>query len=175
MLILMAFLKELNLCIILELSQSLKVNIISINADKQSSAANIVYQVSGFNFNIIEEISGVINVESSVQKENFQKYLQNFSLSPIFERFSSKNACQVPLQKLQYNAWNTAAIQNPIRFGKNRINKAQMKLAITEANNDFFLQKVSANTDVGNSKNRIKNVKIFDTRIISAVDNQVYL
>nr|MBR6099674.1 hypothetical protein [bacterium] len=50
-----------------------------------------------------------------------------------------------------------------------------MKLAITEANNDFFLQKVSANTDVGNSKNRIKNVKIFDTRIISAVDNQVYL
>jgi hypothetical protein len=66
MLILMAFLKELNLCIILEISQSLKVNIISINADKQSSAANIVYQVSGFNFNIIEEISGVINVESSV-------------------------------------------------------------------------------------------------------------
>jgi hypothetical protein len=52
---------------------------------------------------------------------------------------------------------------------------AQMKLQTTEAINDFFLQKVSASTEVGNSKIHIQNVKIFDINTISNVDNPVYL
>ena len=68
-----------------------------------------------------------------------------------------------------------AAIQNQIRFGKIRINKAHKKLHITDDNNDFFLQKVSASTEVGNSKIRIQNVKMFDINIISKADNPVYL
>ena len=64
---------------------------------------------------------------------------------------------------------------NQIRFGNNTIIVAQMKLQITEAINDFFLQKVSASTEVGNSKIHIQNVKIFDINMISKVDNPVYL
>ena len=39
----------------------------------------------------------------------------------------------------------------------------------------FFLQKVSANTEVGNSNIHIQNVKILDINTISKVDNPVYL
>ena len=46
---------------------------------------------------------------------------------------------------------------------------------MTEAISDFFLQKVSAKTEVGNSNIHIQNVKIFDISIISKVDNPVYL
>ena len=49
------------------------------------------------------------------------------------------------------------------------------KLQITEAIKDLFLQKVSHNTEVGNSNIHIQNVKIFDIKIISKVDNPVYL
>ena len=52
---------------------------------------------------------------------------------------------------------------------------AQMKLQITEAINDFFLQKVSANVEVGSSKIHIHNVNMFEIKIISAVESQVYL
>ena len=52
---------------------------------------------------------------------------------------------------------------------------AQMKLQMTEAINDFFLQKVSANVEVGNSNIHIHNVKMFEINIISAVESQVYL
>ena len=68
-----------------------------------------------------------------------------------------------------------AAIKNQIRFGKIIINKAHKKLHITDAINDFFLQNVSANTEVGNSNIHIQNVKIFDINTISKVDNPVYL
>ena len=64
---------------------------------------------------------------------------------------------------------------NQIRFGNNTIIVAQMKLQITEAINDFFLQKVSANVEVGNSNIHIHNVKMFEINIISAVESQVYL
>lgn len=66
-------------------------------------------------------------------------------------------------------------MQNHTRFGQNNINKAKIKLHITEAIRDFFLQKVSHNTEVGNSKNHIQSVKIFDINTISKVDNPVYL
>lgn len=49
------------------------------------------------------------------------------------------------------------------------------KFETTDAISDFFLQKVSAKTDVGNSKIHIQNVKMFDINIISKVDNHVYL
>lgn len=55
------------------------------------------------------------------------------------------------------------------------MNKVHKKLHITDANNDFFLQNVSANTEVGNSKIHIQNVKILDINTISKVDNPVYL
>ena len=111
----------------------------------------------------------------SQQKENFPKNLQNLSSCHNFDKFSSKNACPVQLRKLQYNAWKIAAIQNPVRFGHNRMNVAHRKFETTEAINDFFLQNVSAKTDVGNSKIHIQNVKIFDINTISKVDNPVYL
>ena len=49
------------------------------------------------------------------------------------------------------------------------------KLQITEAINDFFLQKVSHNTEVGNSNIHIQNDITFDINTISKVDNPVYL
>jgi len=52
---------------------------------------------------------------------------------------------------------------------------AQMKLQMTEAINDFFLQKVSANVEVGSSKIHIHNVNMFEINIISAVESQVCL
>ena len=55
------------------------------------------------------------------------------------------------------------------------MNVAHRKFETTEAINDFFLQNVSAKTDVGNSKIHIQNVKMFDTNTISKVDNPVYL
>jgi hypothetical protein len=66
-------------------------------------------------------------------------------------------------------------MQNHIRFGDTRINKAHKKLHITDANKDFFLQNVSANTEVGNSNIHIQNVKMLDINTISKVDNPVYL
>jgi hypothetical protein len=68
-----------------------------------------------------------------------------------------------------------AAIQNQIRLENIKINRVHKKLHITDANNDFFLQKVSANTEVGNSNIHIQKVKIFDINMISKVDNHVYL
>jgi hypothetical protein len=68
-----------------------------------------------------------------------------------------------------------AAIQNQIREGNSNINNVHKKLQITEAIKDFFLQKVSHNTEVGNSNIHIQKVKIFDTNTISKVDNPVYL
>jgi hypothetical protein len=41
------------------------VRIVNINAKKQSRAAKIVYQNSGENFKIIEDIRGVIMVANS--------------------------------------------------------------------------------------------------------------
>jgi hypothetical protein len=64
---------------------------------------------------------------------------------------------------------------NQIRFGNSTIMVAQMKLQITDAIKDFFLQKVSANVEVGNSKIHIHNVNMFEINIISAVESQVYL
>ena len=55
------------------------------------------------------------------------------------------------------------------------MNVAHRKFEMTDAISDFFLQNVSAKTDVGNSSIHIQNVKIFDTNIISAVDKPVYL
>ena len=55
------------------------------------------------------------------------------------------------------------------------MNIAHKKFETTDAINDFFLPKVSARTEVGNSKIHIQNVKIFDINIISKVDNPVYL
>jgi hypothetical protein len=66
-------------------------------------------------------------------------------------------------------------MQNHTKFGNTRINKAHRKLHITDASNDFFLQNVSANTEVGNSNIHIQNVKILDINTISKVDNPVYL
>ena len=66
-------------------------------------------------------------------------------------------------------------MQNQNRFGNTRINKAHRKLHITDASNDFFLQNVSANTEVGNSNIHIQNVKMLDINMISKVDNPVYL
>ena len=52
---------------------------------------------------------------------------------------------------------------------------AHRKFETTDAISDFFLQNVSANTEVGNSSIHIQNVNIFDINIISKVDNPVYL
>ena len=135
----------------------------------------MVYQVSGEIFKIADAISGVIIAADSQQKENFQKNLQNLSSCHNFDKFSSKNACHVQLRKLQYNAWKTAAIQNPVKLGHNKMKAVHKKFETTEAINDFFLPNVSARTDVGNSKIHIQNVKIFDINTISKVDNHVYL
>lgn len=47
--------------------------------------------------------------------------------------------------------------------------------SFVDKNWDFLFQNVSANTEVGSSKIRIQNVKIFDISMISEVDNHVYL
>ncbi len=60
-------------------------------------------------------------------------------------------------------------------FGNTRINNVHRKLHMTDADNDFFLQNVSANTEVGNSNIHIQNVNMFDINTISKVDNHVYL
>lgn len=55
------------------------------------------------------------------------------------------------------------------------MNRVHIKLNVTDAIRDFFLQNVSANTEVGSSNIRIQNVKIFDISMISEANNHVYL
>jgi hypothetical protein len=50
-----------------------------------------------------------------------------------------------------------------------------MKLEITDIRRDFLLHEVSANTDVGNSKDHTVSMVTFATNIISLKDNHVYL
>ena len=66
-------------------------------------------------------------------------------------------------------------MQNHIRFGENKISSVHKKLQITEAISDFFLPKVSHNTEVGSSNIHIQKVIILDINMISTVDNPVYL
>jgi len=68
----------------------------------------------------------------------------------------------VPLQKAQYKAAKNAATANPQNDGNAKIIIVPSKLAVTEHINENFLPIVSANTDVGSSNRKIRNVEILD-------------
>lgn len=143
-----------------------------IHAKITSRPARSLYQLSHIYFKVRPAISGVIMpTEFSQNINSLITFPNSFFLSST-DKFSSKNACHVPLQKLQYNAENTAAMMNHVYVGKRKIQSAQSRFALTDIVKDNFLPVVSANTDVGISSNQTLMVAILDTKTISKIHSQ---
>jgi hypothetical protein len=148
-------------------SRSCRTNKTNTPADITSNQAKTLYPSVHNRWSIAAETKGMISPESCSSDIMCQISLPKLFSSSKTLRLSSKKACQVPLQKLRYNAAHIHATTNHRREGKRKRLTAHTTLHTTAVSSDFFLPVVSARTDVGSSKSHMRMVEMFDKITIS--------